>query len=431
MRDGGLGRPEDDGWSFAHGLLRESVRRKAIQSGRWSGWNIAIADALSELPGPRDGLRLERVGRHRFAGGQWDAAAEPLLAAVRDRVRGDDCKAGLVLLDLADESLDLAGATDQDRRRGRALSARADAWMAIGDVGKALDAAGKVVKLAREHGWPDLEGRGLLVLGRSHLREYRAADARMFLQPALARLEKTTDTEGMERALKLLARALAHEGATETAQTYANRALASAKRSKDEARIGEALLVHSALARHEGYLESAERMIRKAARHFGRAGHQLLIADSYSTLGEARRSQGDFVAAREWFEKAWRLWERIGNEHAVMGHLCVAGVDMELGDSESGLAHVMDVLSQVERDGFFESICWILMLQGIGIGERWDLLPGALNRLETFAKRRMLSNPEYPGLIAEVRKKAKAQGLRAEAARLEALEKASGKLGKM
>ncbi len=429
--DGGLGRPEDDGWSFAHGLLRESVRRKAIQSGRWSGWNIAIADALSELPGPRDGLRLERVGRHRFAGGQWDAAAEPLLAAVRDRVRGDDCKAGLVLLDLADESLDLAGATDQDRRRGRALSARADAWMAIGDVGKALDAAGKVVKLAREHGWPDLEGRGLLVLGRSHLREYRAADARMFLQPALARLEKTTDTEGMERALKLLARALAHEGATETAQTYANRALASAKRSKDEARIGEALLVHSALARHEGYLESAERMIRKAARHFGRAGHQLLIADSYSTLGEARRSQGDFVAAREWFEKAWRLWERIGNEHAVMGHLCVAGVDMELGDSESGLAHVMDVLSQVERDGFFESICWILMLQGIGIGERWDLLPGALNRLETFAKRRMLSNPEYPGLIAEVRKKAKAQGLRAEAARLEALEKASGKLGKM
>ncbi len=431
LLDGGLGRLEGDGWTFAHGLLHESVRRKAIQNGRWSRWNAAIADALSELSGPRDGLRLERVGRHRFEAGQWDAAAEPLLAAVGDRVRGDDCKVGLQLLDLADEALKLAGATDRDRRVGRALSARADAWMTIGDVGKALDAASHVVKLARQHGWPDLEGRGLLVLGRSHLREYRAADARLFLQPALARLEKTTDREGMERALRLLARALGHEGAMDTAHTYANRALASAKRSKDEARIGEALLVLSALARHGGHLESAERMIRKAARHFDRAGHQLLIADSYSTLGEARRAQGDLVAAREWFEKAWRLWERIGNDHAVMGQLCVAGVDMELGDADAGLVNVWDALSRVQRDGFFESICWILMLQGIGIGERWDLLPGALNRLEVFARRRMLSNPEYPGLIAEVRKKAKARGLRAEATRLEALEKASGNLGKM
>lgn len=429
--DGGLGRQEDDGWSFSHGLLQESVRRKAIQNGRWSRWNVAIADALTELPGPRDGLRLERVGRHRFEAGQWDAAAEPLLAAVRDRVRGDDCKAGLRLLDLADEALELAGATDRDRRRGRALSARADAWMTIGDVSKALEAASKVVKLARAHGWPELEGRGLLVLGRSHLREYRAADARMFLQPALKRLEKTTDTEGTERALRLLARALGHEGKLEKAHIYANRALASAKRSKDDARIGETLLVLSALARAGGHLGSAERMIRKAARHYGRAGHQLLIADSYSTLGEARRAQGDLKAAREWFEKAWRLWERIGNEHAVMGQLCVAGVDMELGDVDAGLVNVWDALSRVKRDSFFESICWILMLQGIGIGERWDLLPGALNRLETFARRRMLSNPEYPGLIADVREKAKARGLRAEASRLLALEEASGRLGKM
>lgn len=431
LLDGGLGRVEDDGWSFAHGLLRESVRRKSVQTGRWSRWNIAIADALSELPGERTGLRLERVGRHRYAGGQWDAAAEPLLAAVQDRVRGDDSRAGLRLLDLADEALDLAGAGSDDRRRGRSLSARADAWIAIGDVSQALDAANKVVKLARNQGWPDLEGRGLVVLGRSHLREYRAADAKLFLEPALKRLEKTMDVEGTERALRLLARALAHEGAMKRAGTLAKRALASAKRSRDQARIGQALQVLAALARHKGDLEDAERITRKSARHFERAGHQLLIADSYSTLAEARREMGDLKTARQWFEKAWKLWARIGNEHAVMGQLCVAGVDLECGDADTALPIIEDALAWVKKDSFFESIAWILKLQAVGVAERWDLLPGVLNRLEVFARRRMLSNPEYPELIGEVARKARAVGLWAEATRLEALEASSGKLGKM
>ena len=430
LLDVGLGRAEDDGWSFSHGLLRESVRRKSIERGRWSRWNIAIADALSELPGERTGLRLERVGRHRFAAGQWDAAAEPLLAAVMDRVRGDDSPAGLRLLDLADEALELAGARANDRRRGRIVSARADAWMAIGDAAKAQAAANRVVKLARKHRWPDLEGRGLLILGQSHLREYRAADARLFLQPALARLEKTTDGEGTENAMRLLARALAHERKDARARAYAKRALASARQSGDHARIGLSLQVLAALARHDGDLDEAERVTRKAARHFERSGHQLLIADGYSTLAEARRELGDLKAARTWFEKAWRLWERIGNRHAAMGQLCVAGVDLESGDVETALPLIEDALSYVPKDSFFESIGWILKLQAVGVAERWDLLPGALNRLEVFAKRRMLSNPEYPGLIAEVRKKAKARGLRAEAARLLALEQMSGRLGK-
>ena len=430
LLDVGLGRAEDDGWSFAHGLLRESVRRGSIESGTWTRWNIAIADALAELPGERSGLRLERVGRHRFAAGQWDAAAEPLLAAVHDRVRGDDSRAGLRLLELADEALDLAQAPASDRRRGRVLSVRADAWMAIGEANKAQDAANKVVKLAREHRWPDLEGRGLLILGRAHLREYRASDARMFLQPALARLEKTTDLEGTERAMRLLARALGHEGSRKTAHTYAKRALASARRSKDEARIGLALQVLATLARHRGDLEDAERITRKAARHFERDGHSLYIADANSTLGEARREQGDMRGARKYFEKAWKQWERIGNSHSVMGQLCVAGVDLECGDADTALPLIEDALARVAPDTFFESIGWILKLQAVGVAERWDLLPGVLNRLEVFARRRMLSNPEYPGLIAEVRKKARERGLRAEAKRLLALEQMSGRLGK-
>jgi tetratricopeptide (TPR) repeat protein len=428
--DGGLAAAEPDGWSFSHGLLRESVRRASQEAGRWAGWNAACADAIEGLDEGPPALRAERIGRHRVHAGQWEAALSPLLTAARERVRGDDCAAGLRLLDLADRAVAAAALPDSDRRVGLTLAARADAHLTVGDLPPALAAADRLVRLARAQGWPELEARGLLVLGQNHLREYRPDDARLFFEPALARLSGTDDAEGTERALRLLARALGLDGELETARLHAGRALESARRSGDPSRVGEALQVLAALHRHAGEAEAAEATTREATDAFEASGHLVLVGDGYATLAEARRERGDLDEARRWFEAAWRLWERVGSRHALMGLLCVAGVDLERGDADAALALVDEAFARVDPGSYYESVCWILRLQGVAVGDRWDTLPQILDRLEELARQRMLSNPEIPEVLALVRERAEATGRGEEARRLRALEGLAGRLGR-
>lgn len=426
LLDGGLAVAEEAAWVFSHGLLRESVERGARLAGRWERWNAACAEALAALPGHTGGVSLERQGRHWMEARRYGDALPPLLAAARARTRGDDCDAGLRVLDLADTALRKLKAPPADRRRGRVLAARADAELVRGEVQGAVAAARELSTLARERGWVELEGRALLVLGQVQLRQYRSAEAQLLLESALERLRARGEPVAVERAQRLLARALSHQRKHADARRYADEALRTAEASGDDARIGEAMGVQSALCRDLKQRGAAEEWTQRAAEAFVRSGLHVLVADAYSSLAEARRERGDLTEARVWFERARDQWKRVGSRHEAMGELCVAGVDMELGRPASGLEIVRRVLPTVQLGGYYESVCWILLLQGATLLNDWSDLPWILDTLERLQKMRQLSNPEYREVLDAAREATRRAGRPDDSARLAALADAMG-----
>ncbi len=410
LLDGGLVTPDESGWSFSHGLLRESVERGARLAQRWEEWSGICADTLYELPGNTAGTRLERIGRHKMEARQWGAAFRVLTRAAAARRVSDDVVAGLRVLELAGEALSKLGAPPSDRRWGVLLAEVADAQLMVGDVPAAVEAAHELSGLARDYGWPEKEGQALLVLGQVQLREYRSAEALLLLRKALERLERTTMRDAIERATRLLARALSHEKQHAAAMDMANRALESAKASGDDQRIGEAMQTRAALHRDLHEPAEGERWTRRAAEHYVRAGHHVLVADAYSSLGEARREGGDLAEAKTWFLRARDQWRKVGSKHEVMGDLCAAGVDMEAGNPTEGLETVRRVLPTVEPGGYFEAVCWILFLQGATLTGEWRDGPFVLDRLEELARHRQLANPEFVQVVQEARARALRDG---------------------
>ncbi|MCO4772031.1 MAG: protein kinase [Deltaproteobacteria bacterium] len=410
LLDGGLAQPDESGWSFSHGLLRESIERAARLEGRWEGWNNVCADALYALPGNTAGPRLERIGRHKMQAREWASAFRVLTRAAAVRTVGDDVNAGLRIIDLAEEALEKLGVPPSDRRRGVLLAARADAELMVGDVQAAVDAAHDLSQLAREYYWPEKEGQALLVLGQVQLREYRSAEGLLLLRKALEYLERTTMAEAVERAMRLLARALSHEKQFDAARQMADRALASARTSEDDKRIGEAMQVKAALHRDLRQPIEAEQWTRRAAEHFVHSGHHVLVADTYSSLGEARREAGDLVEAKAWFLRARDQWRKVGSKHEVMGDLCAAGVDMEAKNPREGLETVRRVLPMIQPGGYFEAVCWILFLQGATLTGDWSDGQFVVERLEDLAGKRQLANPEFIEVIRDARMRALKDG---------------------
>ncbi len=83
-------------WSFVHGLLRESLIRRARDNGRWDAHNRACANMLHGRSGP--GL-AERLAGHLLASGEWERALGPLLDGARERMTEGAYSAAEELLD--------------------------------------------------------------------------------------------------------------------------------------------------------------------------------------------------------------------------------------------------------------------------------------------------------------------------------------------
>ncbi len=116
-----LARRVPGGWSFVHGMLRESLQRLAREKGRWQAHNLRCAD-LVDTP--------EREGVHRYEAGEEAAATNLLLrGAGRCRRRGAYHRA----LDLAELAEEAAGHVHEDHTaRSSALTEQAQILRHLG-----------------------------------------------------------------------------------------------------------------------------------------------------------------------------------------------------------------------------------------------------------------------------------------------------------
>ncbi|HKI01970.1 MAG TPA: hypothetical protein VKK31_08325 [Thermoanaerobaculia bacterium] len=115
----------EEGWSFVHAMLRESVERMSREAGRFAAHNHACAAMLAGRAAAGERGTAERLGHHLLLAGERAAALEPLLDGARERRGTSDYPAAHGLLDERETALRDLGVSEGDPRWGQGWVVRA------------------------------------------------------------------------------------------------------------------------------------------------------------------------------------------------------------------------------------------------------------------------------------------------------------------
>jgi len=275
----GLVRFDDDGWSFAHGLLRESLERDAREAGRWSRYNTAIA---AQLVGGSDPRSKARRAAALAETADLAQATTALLRSARDLREQGDLREADVLVDRAEARL--ASHPEPDPLLQTAVGIERCALRRRQGLLDGLeDHLDDLLAFAQANDWPLLSGRALRELAALAMGRGAPEIARRRLDEALREAEADDDRDGIAEATRSLADALLALRQTSAAEETYRRAAAMFEALPDPIRQTDCLLQFAALMEERG----------EAAR--ARAARQMALD------GLRRAAEADWPGARARF----------------------------------------------------------------------------------------------------------------------------------
>jgi len=316
------------GWGFVHGMLRESLVRRAKDGGRLVDHHRACARALLL----REGAQVtERQARHLIAAGELEAALGPLLlAAEEDRNRGDYGRA-VELLVLRDQTLERLGVSQADPRWGEGWILRTLLQIRQGHIEAAGEWADRTEAAARAHGWQDLLGRSLDYRGRvaHHGGELAIAWA-LFGQAAQAARD-TGDDALLATCHADMTQVLKDQGALDDAAAHCREALALYQKLGDATGMATCEKGLSEVAKQRGDLDGAVEHLARARSAYERAGSRVFVGYCLNGLGDLYRLRGELAQAEDHYRRALGRLERAG-----AGAVAIVEVNLGLALVERG-----------------------------------------------------------------------------------------------
>jgi tetratricopeptide (TPR) repeat protein len=254
----GLARRTEDGFAFAHSLVRGSVERRAREAGRLTAHHASAAHALASLWGTDTPAAAARIGRHLLAAGSPTGALQPLLAAARAALEeGDALEAGGLL-------------ADWER-------AKAQLSLHDGDV---------------------RVGGGLVLCAQLAHAEGRHDDARALGARAAAVL---LEPKQRAAALRVEAAAAVMAGDLRAAEALYSEARATSAGIDDRPGVGSAVRGLGDVAYFRGDKKKAAEHYLEVGRIFKTHGKKTELALNLWNLGYVEMERGDLVAARKYF----------------------------------------------------------------------------------------------------------------------------------
>ena len=283
----GLADRGDGGWSFAHGLLVESLERKVREEGRWLIHHRRCAQILEpsqEEDEHISGSRWRRYAEHRREAEEYELALEPLLAASDAFFERGDPGQRRECLELHRELLNR---------------------LELGTMAK-----------------PRLENE----LRTSHVKFLGGGteEAIAEVEDVLERCRRLDDDELVWRARERLVRYLPRVGKLEEAAEQLELALELAMEAGDDYWQGKLFRCQGDNYHQVGEVEKAQRSYLKARVHFREAKSAFDELLCESNLGWVSMSRGEYEAARARFDEAKRRAEERG--FALVSMHCVNGL---------------------------------------------------------------------------------------------------------
>lgn len=322
-----LARRTPNGWSFGHGMLQESVARRAIERGTWVQRQRACGRALSTRPGAD---AAARAGRHWLGAGEPERAVGALLDALRVRIARDEIREGSDVLSALEDALVQLDAPADDGRWGvwRLLGARI--CKARQDLAAAEDLARLVEADAQRFRWGRLEPEALAELADIARVRGDLPEAQARFEEALLAFRGQDDDVGIADTLRSLAAVLILRGEAETARAHLDEARAVYEGLED--RVGAAMCLAGVgdIARMRQRWDEGERAIRASLAILRAEGHRSGIALGLHGLAEIHRLTGRLEEAEAGYLEVIALDEALGRDTSL-GRFNVAQVRLARG----------------------------------------------------------------------------------------------------
>ncbi len=369
-------------WFFTHGMLRESLERRAFEAGRLKDHHMACAAMLHG--GSSNRAQQERLGRHLVAASAFEASLVPLSAAASKRLySGDSAIAGVLIAEhrRAIEALELPL---DDPRWGETWILESRHKRLLGDMKSAEDCALEAEKAARHHGWTEIRGRALEQRGRLCRLRGCLDDAWHFLEAA-AELAIIANDRGLEALCQQqLGYVLVARGDLQRAGQSFRHARAVSHDLGDELSVARCMLGLSQVARQEGRYKKSNSYLKKALERFHEAGSRAGLAGVLFGLGEQARLTGKHDQALQYYEKSRTLFQEVGMGSALLPMVALAMVHAESENHDKAMELLetsLDVALRQDRKTIIATI-HAAMLPGLAVQGRWKELDNHLEHLD-------------------------------------------------
>ncbi len=351
--------PADPGgrWWFAHGLLRDSLERRAREAGRQARHHQDCARALQAIDGPR---AAERVARHLHSAGDTSDALDPLTVAIRDRLAVCEFADARRLLADWDVWVEAAAIAEDDPRRAAGWVLRADLGRSTSDFEACLSWSRLAYEASVKHGWPEVGARARRLMGRAARERGEPERAREWLREAEERAEALGDRLLLAECRSDAGMLLMYLGEIKDAEAMFHRALSDARSVDSQRWIGQACYGLSYVCQTGGRLAEARRWLTQAQAAFERCGARVDGAHCLNSLGEVLRREGRFVEAEAAYREAADRLKLIGTQSRA---LVMANVGLTL----------------VEQGRYDEARMVLEVCVATALRQNWTAVVGFLN----------------------------------------------------
>jgi len=335
-------------WFFVHGMLRESLVRRAREQGRFAEHNRACAAMLRQRSGP--GV-AERLATHLEAAGYLEEALAPLLQATKERVVEGAYGLAEGLLERSARIVDQAGLAEDDAWRGGQAVARCVLERHRGDLGEASAWARRALAASEEHGWAGIRAEALLEEGVLERLRGETDRARELFGEAEEWAEAIGDEHLVARCRQEQGDAWLRHGDLEAAEARYARAREAYAELEDDEGVGKCLRGMAGIARQAGRLDDAAHHLEEAVERFRRCGSRWGMGACTNDLAELARLRGDLETAASGYEDALKRYRAIGSGNAVFPEINLGIVLGEQGRHERAAEVLLEALAEVESEG--------------------------------------------------------------------------------
>jgi len=320
-----------DGFSFANGMLRESLLRRCREAGRWSALQRVCASVLERTQAQR-GVAIRRA-EHLLEAGAPALALEPMLNAAEKLMGDEDYGAAEALLDRTVEVLRDLGLPSSDKRWGEIKVSRAGIAQRRGRYDEAERQLAQVEESARHHTWQGVLADTLAIRGEIHRQQGEFDSAWDLFEEALYLYRVLGQRPGAARSLYALGRVALQLGETARARRLQEQAL---KLLDDPRGRGAAMGVIALgwLDFIAGDLLSAEQRYRQAYEIHETNGNRFGVAYALNQLAEVMRTKGDLAGAAATYRRSAGIFGALGSPQEFVPTLNLGLTYVTLGRME-------------------------------------------------------------------------------------------------
>ncbi len=309
-----LAEPTDGGWSFSHGMLRESLQRLATEEGLWGPINLACAEALSRQRGPKPNARL---GRHLLAAGEYGRAAAHLRKAAISAMEEDDSRRARALLALNEDTLRRLSPPADDPCWGELWLLRARIHSSLSELDEAVREATRTNSHARRHGWSTLRPQAMAQLADVEKNRGNLTQAERLYREALPLFEALDDRPRIARTLVSICHTRILGGDATRAKEPLERAHTLYDELGNTNGMATCLRFFGDIARIANQWEKARDLFLQSTALHAKAGDRSRASSSLHGVAEMNRLLGNLDEAERGYLEVLDLQEAQGVYGAI------------------------------------------------------------------------------------------------------------------